>query len=90
MVALKCLLAAKYFACTNRRLIVFIPAGQFGPVYRANRQMENVCVPVALKPIKSRLSSEADVSNFLKEIAVLKCVHHPNVAQVLGLVNEGT
>lgn len=65
-----------------------IEEGQFGPVYRANRQSETVCVPVALKPIKSSLSSQFDVSNFLREMAIIKCIRHPNVAQVYGVVNE--
>ena len=67
----------------------FPPLGQFGPVYRANRQTEHVCVPVALKPIKSALSSETDVGKFLREMAILKCIRHPNIAQVYGVVNEG-
>lgn len=63
--------------------------GQFGPVYRAHRATETVRVPVALKPIKSLLLTEADVNNFLKEISVLRCIRHPNVAQVYGLVEKG-
>ena len=66
-----------------------IEEGQFGPVYRANRQTEHVQVPVALKPIKSRLTTEAEVSTFLREMAIMKCVRHPNIAQVFGVVNEG-
>lgn len=66
-----------------------IEEGQFGPVYRACRQTESAQVPVALKPIKSRLSSEADVGNFLREMAILKCIRHPNIAQVFGVVIEG-
>lgn len=66
-----------------------IEEGQFGPVYRAYRQTKHVCVPVALKPIKNPLASEAEVGNFLREMAILKCIRHPNIAQVFGVVNDG-
>ncbi len=50
---------------------------------------ENFNVPVALKPIKSRVSTETDISTFLREMSILKCVRHPNIARVYGLVDEG-
>lgn len=68
---------------------VVCDTGQFGPVYRAERITDNASVPVALKPIKSRISSEEDITIFLREMAVLKCVRHPNVVQVYGLVDDG-
>lgn len=63
--------------------------GQFGPVYRASIVTSRGYVPVALKVIKSLLVNDGDMDNFLKEMSILKCIYHPNVAQVYGLVNQG-
>ena len=49
----------------------------------------NVQIPVALKAIKNLVSSKADMNNFLHEMEILKCIRHPNIAQIYGIVHEG-
>eukprot|EP01060_Flectonema_neradi_P014233 TRINITY_DN20939_c2_g1_i1.p1 TRINITY_DN20939_c2_g1~~TRINITY_DN20939_c2_g1_i1.p1 ORF type:complete len:298 (+),score=63.15 TRINITY_DN20939_c2_g1_i1:50-943(+) len=58
--------------------------GTYGEVYKGYDQIEGK--EVAVKKIRGDTNSEGIASTELREISILKTVHHPNVVQLLDVV----
>ena len=61
--------------------------GQFGKVYKATLMLGSR-VTVAVKTIR-RYTSEKERQDFMREMAIMAEMMHPNIIQLYGLVNEG-
>uniref|UniRef100_A0A3Q3L4E5 Tyrosine-protein kinase receptor TYRO3 n=1 Tax=Mastacembelus armatus TaxID=205130 RepID=A0A3Q3L4E5_9TELE len=60
--------------------------GEFGSVREAFLRMEDSLVQkVAVKVLKSDITSSGDIEQCLKEAAYMKDFHHPNVIQLIGV-----
>ncbi|XP_071354695.1 tyrosine-protein kinase receptor TYRO3 isoform X2 [Trachinotus anak] len=60
--------------------------GEFGSVREAFLKMEDTSVQkVAVKVLKSDITSSGDIEQCLKEAAYMKDFHHPNVIQLIGV-----
>uniref|UniRef100_A0A7N6FBI6 Tyrosine-protein kinase receptor TYRO3 n=1 Tax=Anabas testudineus TaxID=64144 RepID=A0A7N6FBI6_ANATE len=60
--------------------------GEFGSVREAYLKMEDSSVhKVAVKVLKSDVTSSGDIEQCLKEAAYMKDFHHPNVIQLIGV-----
>ncbi|KAK2826847.1 hypothetical protein Q5P01_021061 [Channa striata] len=60
--------------------------GEFGSVREAYLKMEDSSVQkVAVKVLKSDITSSGDIEQCLKEAAYMKDFHHPNVIQLIGV-----
>ncbi|MBN3326249.1 TYRO3 kinase, partial [Atractosteus spatula] len=60
--------------------------GEFGSVREAHMKMEDGSVrKVAVKVLKSDITSSCDVEQCLREAAYMKEFHHPNVIQLIGV-----
>ncbi|XP_062379192.1 tyrosine-protein kinase receptor TYRO3 [Sardina pilchardus] len=60
--------------------------GEFGSVREAFLKMEDSTVQkVAVKVLKTDISSSSDIEQCLKEAAYMKDFHHPNVIQLIGV-----
>ncbi|XP_056151969.1 tyrosine-protein kinase receptor TYRO3 [Lampris incognitus] len=60
--------------------------GEFGSVREAYLKMEDASVQkVAVKVLKSDITSSGDIEQCLKEAAYMKDFHHPNVIQLIGI-----
>ncbi|XP_062863620.1 tyrosine-protein kinase receptor TYRO3 [Trichomycterus rosablanca] len=60
--------------------------GEFGSVREAFLKMEDGSVQrVAVKVLKTDITSSSDVEQCLKEAAYMKDFHHPNVIQLIGV-----
>ncbi|XP_037342593.2 tyrosine-protein kinase receptor TYRO3 isoform X1 [Pungitius pungitius] len=60
--------------------------GEFGSVREAFLKKEDSSVlKVAVKVLKSDITSSSDIEQCLKEAAYMKDFHHPNVIQLLGV-----
>ncbi|KAM4625804.1 tyrosine-protein kinase receptor TYRO3 [Polymixia lowei] len=60
--------------------------GEFGSVREAFLKMEDTCVQkVAVKVLKSDITSSGDIEQCLKEAAYMKDFNHPNVIQLIGV-----
>ncbi|XP_029937878.1 tyrosine-protein kinase receptor TYRO3 isoform X2 [Myripristis murdjan] len=60
--------------------------GEFGSVREAFLKMEDASVQkVAVKVLKSDITSSSDIEQCLKEAAYMKDFHHPNVIQLIGV-----
>ena len=69
-------------------LISFTLKGQFGEVFKAILYKGTPGeVLVAVKTTKTN-STEKDKADFMKEMAVMSQILHPNIVRFYGLVNE--
>ncbi|KAM6973676.1 tyrosine-protein kinase receptor TYRO3 [Aplochiton taeniatus] len=60
--------------------------GEFGSVREAFLKMDdNTVQKVAVKVLKSDITSSCDIEHCLKEAAYMKDFHHPNVIQLIGV-----
>uniref|UniRef100_UPI0037E79F32 tyrosine-protein kinase receptor TYRO3 n=1 Tax=Semicossyphus pulcher TaxID=241346 RepID=UPI0037E79F32 len=60
--------------------------GEFGSVREAFLKTEDLSVQkVAVKVLKSDITSSGDIEQCLKEAAYMKDFHHPNVIQLIGV-----
>ncbi|KAM7402849.1 hypothetical protein PAMA_003662 [Pampus argenteus] len=60
--------------------------GEFGSVREAFMKTEDTSVQkVAVKVLKSDITSSGDIEQCLKEAAYMKDFHHPNVIQLIGV-----
>ncbi|KAF3700688.1 Tyrosine-protein kinase receptor TYRO3 [Channa argus] len=60
--------------------------GEFGSVREAYLKIEDSSVQkVAVKVLKSDITSSGDIEQCLKEAAYMKDFHHPNVIQLIGV-----
>ncbi|KAL2099093.1 hypothetical protein ACEWY4_005573 [Coilia grayii] len=60
--------------------------GEFGSVREAYLKMEDSSVQkVAVKVLKTDISTSSDIEQCLKEAAYMKDFHHPNVIQLIGV-----
>lgn len=60
--------------------------GEFGSVREAFLKMEDTSVQkVAVKVLKTDISTSSDIEQCLKEAANMKDFHHPNVIQLIGV-----
>ncbi|XP_040916057.1 tyrosine-protein kinase receptor TYRO3 [Toxotes jaculatrix] len=60
--------------------------GEFGSVREAFLKMEDTSLQkVAVKVLKSDITSSGDIEQCLKEAAYMKDFHHPNVIQLIGV-----
>ncbi|KAM9466367.1 tyrosine-protein kinase receptor TYRO3 [Clarias gariepinus] len=60
--------------------------GEFGSVREAFLKMEDSSVQkVAVKVLKTDITSSSDIEQCLKEAAYMKDFHHPNVIQLIGV-----
>ncbi|XP_026868982.2 tyrosine-protein kinase receptor TYRO3 [Electrophorus electricus] len=59
--------------------------GEFGSVREAFLKMEDSSMQVAVKVLKTDISTSSDIEQCLKEAAYMKDFHHPNVIQLIGV-----
>ena len=64
------------------------PIGFFGEVFKAILVGQSKPVEVAVKTIK-RISNNTKKASFIKEMARLSQLIHPNIIQMYGIVDEG-
>ena len=63
-------------------------SGQFGRVYRATlKSNDGRKVDVAVKTIK-KYNSKKEMNNFMREMAVMSQLIHPNIIHLHGVVKE--
>ena len=63
--------------------------GQFGVVYKATlRNSDGRLVEVAIKTIR-RYDSQKEMDDFMREMAVMSQLIHPNIIHLYGIVREG-
>ena len=81
------LLWVSYLTAANTPPLLHVCIGQFGKVYKATLMLGSR-VTVAVKTIR-RYTSEKERQDFMREMAIMAQMMHPNIIQLYGLVNEG-
>lgn len=66
-------------ACAQYNIDEKIGEGAYGEVYRARTKADDV--PVALKRVKMESEGDWLPTTALREIAILKELHHPNIVR---------
>ena len=64
------------------------PPGQFGKVFKGVLSRGSESLPVAVKMTKKTISDYVQQS-FIKEMAIMSEMMHPNIVRLYGLVTEG-
>ena len=68
---------------------IILCSGQFGLVYKALLRTDSGRkVDVAIKTIK-KYDSKKETNNFLREMAVMSMLMHPNIIRLHGVVKDG-
>lgn len=69
-------------------MCLFEYTGQFGKVFKASLQQGMESILVAVKTTK-KTSSEAEKASFMREMAIMSEMMHPNIVRLYGLIQDG-